>query len=841
MARCCVFAADDPAVLAQRFPWLRLILGLFVAGQTMVLGLAVNLSPPDSESTRLVLQGGMLLATLAVMAMLGVPMVRDAARALRRGAVSMELFFLVCLLGTFALSCQSVVRGHGPVYFEVVAILLIVYALGRAVSQHSQRRALRSARQLTDALATARREDGTVVAVDALRPGERIVVRGGELVPVDGTIVAGEAFVRETPFTGEWVAATRRRGDPVIAATACEDGPLTVAVERAGRDRRFARLAALVEEARARPSELERKADRFVRRFLPLVLAAAAATGIWWTRRAGVQEGFFHALAVLLVACPCAAGLATPLVVWTVLGRLARDGLVLRGGEVVERLASVRSVVFDKTGTLGSEQLQVEALDTSPAPADAAATVATLRAVEAGRHHPVAQALRAVPVPDVAPAVEVERTWTLPGRGIAATVRRGGATRSLRVVRDDEETNGRLVLRVEEDGELKARVRMRERMRRGARSSVERLAAEGLDVCVLTGDGAGGAARVARFARTESGLTPEGKLDRVRALPLPLFVGDGFNDAAAMAAAHTSIALASGSDVAVETADATLHGGDLAMVPQAVALARHAVHVVQSNLAWAVLYNVAGIMLAATGYLHPVAAALLMGCSSAIVAWRSFRLGAAPLPAPRALPAADPDLVPAPWRALFWVHAGSLLGLAAVTAVLADCGATGWTGLLAFAAVAALGLRRWWTLAPPWLDMTLGMLTLGGFGMALGWWADLGFDTGLAATCPCATAKGMRLASWMNGGMLLLGVPAMYLLRHTWQRFRWRKWCCGGMLVLGVPGMVLGMFAASTLVRGADLAVAPATLVVIDMAAMLLGMAAGMLVPHALGSVWARD
>jgi hypothetical protein len=327
----------------------------------------------------------------------------------------------------------------------------------------------------------------------------------------------------------------------------------------------------------------------------------------------------------------------------------------------------------------------------------------------------------------------------------------------------------------------------------------------------------------------------------VRALPRPLFVGDGFNDAAAMAAAHASIALASGSDVAVETADATLHGDDLAMVPRAVGLARHAVRVVQSNLAWAVLYNCAGIVLAATGYLHPVAAALLMGCSSAIVAWRSFRLGSAPLPTPRAARPPDPDAVPAPWRALFRVHAAALLGLAAVTAVLADVGAAGWAGLLAFAAVAAFALRRWWRLAPPWLDMTLGMLTLGGFGMALGWWADLGFDTGLAATCPCAAPSGTSVVNWMNAGMLLLGVPAMYLLRHTWQRFRWRRWCCGGMLVLGVPGMVLGMLAASTLVHGADLAVTRSTLVLIDMGAMLLGMAVGMLVPHALGTVWTRD
>jgi heavy metal translocating P-type ATPase len=821
LAQCCAFGADDPSVVAQRFPWLRLILGLFVAGQTMVLGLAINLSPPESETTRLVLQGGMLLATIAVMVMLGGPMVRDAMRALRRGAVSMELFFLLCLLGSFALSCQSLIRGEGPVYFEVVAILLIVYALGRAISRHSQRRALLSARELTESLATARTEEGEVVPVAELRPGQRIQVRGGELIPVDGRIAEGTAFVRETPFTGEWTAATRTVGDPVIAATACEDGPLTIEVT-AG-PRRFERLAALIEEARNAPSELERRADRFVRWFLPIVVGTALAAGLYWGRRAGVQEGFFHALAVLLVACPCAAGLATPLVVWTVLGRLARDGLVLRGGEVVERLASARSVVFDKTGTLGEERMTLAGVDTSPAPADAAATLAALRVVEEGRHHPVAQALRSVTVPADAPTVVVERTTTLPGRGIESTIRRDGSTRQFRVVR--EAGGDDLTLRIEEDGQLKARARLTERLRHSAQAAIDQL---DLPVKVLTGDGS--ARQATGLAETEAGLTPEQKLERVRAMARPLFVGDGFNDAAAMAAAHTSIALASGSDVAVETADATLHGGDLRIVPRAIELSRKAMSVAEGNLKWAVAYNFTGIALAVSGHLHPIAAALLMGASSAFVGWRSVRFGQA---IPRAV--TKPRTVPAPRKVLLAVHAVSLLGLAAVTSILADLHPTGWIAMIATAIGTTALLSRYWTYAPAWLDMTLGMVTLGGFGMALGWWADLGFDTGLAATCPCVTPSGTRLFTWMNGGMLLLGVPAMYLLRHTWQRFEWRRWCCGGMLVFGVPGMIVGMIAASTLVHGANLALQPGALVLLDMGAMLLGMALGMLVPHALG------
>ncbi len=837
--RCCVYGAEDPSALAARFPWLRLIVGLFVAGQTMLLGLAINLTPPESETTRIVLQGGMLAATIAIMVLLGAPMVMDAFRALRRGTVSMELFFLLCLSASFALSCQSMVRGTGPVYFDVVAILLIVYALGRAIGERSRARALLSARRLSDALGQARREGGDTVAVDALRPGDRIVVRAGELIPVDGRIVAGEAFVRETAFTGEWIAAARGIGDEVIAATACEDGPITIEVLSAGGDRRFAHIAKLVEEARANPGSLQRRADRFVQVFLPIVLAAACLAGWYGAREHGVQEGLFRALAVLLVACPCAAGLATPLVVWTVIGRLARDGLLLRGGDVVEKLADARSVVFDKTGTLGAEELRVESFDTTPAPAEALATMAALRAVEQGRNHPVAAALRRIPVPADAPGVALLRTRTLPGRGVEADVRQQGEERRFAIVRDDAAgDDGLLHLRIESDGELKGRVRLRERLRVGAQDAVARLEALGLPVLVLTGDGASGAAQVARFAPTESGLSPERKLARIELLARPLFVGDGFNDAAAMAASHTSIALASGSDVAIETADATLHGGDLTLVPRAVMQARDAVRVIRGNFAWAVLYNTLGIVAAATGHLHPVFAALLMGTSSAIVALRSFR---------RAPPAAEPQsskpkaqsdeiTVPTHIRRVFLAtHAISLLGMAAITSVLADLDASGTTALLLGAGIATWLIAQFWDRLPAWADMTLGMVTLGGFGMALGWWADLGFDRGLAATCPCVTPSGTQLATWMNGGMLLLGVPAMFLLRHTWQRFRWRRWCCSGMLIFGVPGMLIGMIAASHLVHGRDWNVSASSLVLIDMGAMLLGMVCGMLIPHAIG------
>lgn len=808
-----------------RFPWIRAIIGLVVAGQTMVLGLAINLTPPESESARLWLQGGMLAATLIVVALLGWPLLQASVAALRARRIAMELLFLLCAGGSLALSVQSFSTGHGPVYFEAVAILLVVYSAGRAVGERSRARALAAVQELTDGLAVARREDGRTVEVAALHTGDRVRVLAGELVPVDGRIVSGEALVRETPFTGEWVSARRGPGDRVIAATQCEDGTLVVAAD-ADAPRRVDALAGLVESALQSGSPLQRQADRFVRWFLPLVVATALASLLYWLPRDGAQEALFSALAVLLVACPCAAGLATPLVAWTAIGRLARSGLVVRDAAALERLASVRSVVFDKTGTLGEETLCIASVDVVD---DAA--LAILRAVERHSAHPVALALRGLDVPAAAPPVEVLSLRTLPGRGIAADVRvAGGAAEGVRVVRDDPAGES-LQVRLERGGACVATARLRERLRATAARAVRTLENElDLPVRILTGDGTAGVARDLGPAR--AGLAPEEKHEEVRRLARPLYVGDGLNDAPALAAAHASIALASGAPVSVEAASGVLHGGDLTLVPEALRIARHAVAAIRSNLHWAVLYNLAGIAAAATGHLHPVLAALLMAGSSAFVAWRSFRVVEAP---PRRVEEDIP--VPARWRRVFGTaHVAGLLGQIAVVAAIADLETGPAAVALGLGALAAWILLRVWPHLPAWADMTAAMVTLGGLGMNLGWWADLGFAPSPAGA-PCCGGGGEAVpsvVSWMSLGMLLLGVPAMFLVRHTWRRFRWGSWCCGGMVLLGIPGMVAGMLAGSVLAGSLAGAWSPAARVLLDHLLMLAGMCVGMTLPHLL-------
>jgi heavy metal translocating P-type ATPase len=896
-----------PTPATEHVPWLRLTIGLFIAAQTMLFGLAVSLTPPEEPTTRLLLHGAMAAATGLVVVLLGWPLLVEAVRELVHRRVTMELLFLAGIAGAGGASVQSMVTGEGPVYFDVVSILLIVYSIGRAINLHSRRKAMSVIRSVTRGIETARRV-GRIVAVGEIVPGDLVQVMPGELIPVDGRIVRGEGLVRRTPFTGESISTVRRAGDEVLAGMGCEDASLVIEATAAGCDRRVDKLAGLIDAARQSPTSLQRQADLLVKWFLPAVMVVAGGAFWYWSEAVDWHRGLFVALSILLIACPCAAGLATPLALWTALGRLGERGLIVRSGDAIERLAAVDEVVFDKTGTLSDERLVVRDVEVAPGSAagfERGWVLGVVRAVERCCSHPVARALAELEVPEDAPSIEVLEVRTLPGRGVEAVVATAGwasattpkdgglsppcATFVVRIVRDEEATGaGELVVRVVLDGLEAGRIVLEERLRDGAEETVGQLREMGLGVRVMTGDGAGGAARVARLVETQWGMTPEEKLEEVRggnssggtrpaalaSLGLrsglnggrrTLYVGDGLNDAAAMAASHVSIALASGAATAVETASATLHGGNLRLIPEAVGLSRRAVGVVRSNLHWAVGYNIVGIAVAAMGWLNPVLAALLMAVSSAVVAWRSFHRvqgsgfgvqeekererdrgtrrqgdkgtsrqgdGAVALGGNRSTFALSACLV---WLSLVL----GLVGQGVVLGVLAGVGWS-WTGVIVvLSGLGAWGLVRWRARFPVWSDHIVGMVSLGGLGMNLGWWMDVGFlpavRDGVVLTCCAASDAGLLGSSyWMYVGMLLLGMPGMYLLRRAPEVFDWRKWCCIGPLVLGVPGMCAGMWAGAMLSAHLHAGLPPGAQVIMAYGWMMAGMVAGMMVPHAL-------
>ncbi len=639
----CGCGPSEPVRLAD---WWRVGVGIVIAANAMTLSLAVNTSEATPEH-RLVIHGVLAGLAAACLAILGWPLARNAWRAARARRVTVEAMFLAGIVGALTASTVAAVGGPGEVYFEIVCILLVVYTLGQQLTAHAQQRALDAAGGYAPetAVCTVVGPDGTTreAPVAAVAAGDRVLVAPGASIPVDGVVEDGAAFVREAEMTGELQPVARRTGDAVWAGTQCLDASLVVRATAAGGHRRIDRIVAAVERARSEPSALERQADRWVARLLPAVLTVATVTfGLWWWLDS-LPRGLFNAMAVLLVACPCALGLATPIAVWATVARLASRGLAARGGDVVEALAAVDAAVFDKTGTLTEARaVLVDVVVDPPAGIGREEVLAAVAAVERTSRHPVAAALTEA-APEGAPPVAVRSVEVVPAAGLRARVVVAGKELELVVGAADRlpqledqgwrplrerlggTTTGR-DLAVLMDGVAVAAARVDERLRASWPAALEALRGLGIRTLVMTGDSAE-RARLTAADEVEAALGPEDKLARVQALRAAgrtvLFVGDGVNDAAAMAASDVAIGVATGSELATEVGEIEWRGDDLRAVPWAIETARSAISTLRGNFAFAISYNIVGIALAVGGVLHPVAAAVLMTCSSLVVTWRA--------------------------------------------------------------------------------------------------------------------------------------------------------------------------------------------------------------------------
>ncbi len=629
--------------------WWRVGAGLLIAANSMTLSLAINTSEATPAEQRTVHVALFALAALSL-AILGWPLLKNAARAASERKITIEAMFVSGIVGAMVGSLTAAITGTGDSYFEIVTIMLVVYVFGQQLTGQVQQRALRAAVDWAPELGQALvlDEEGRLyeAPVSDLPVGSRIVVSPGQLVPADGVVELGDAFVREAELTGEPFVTVKRPGDPVWAGTHCVDAALTVRTTSEGHERRIDRILSAVDAARSVPSTLQAQADRLVARFLPLVLVMAGLTLVGWTVLKGWEAGLFNAMAVLLVACPCALGLATPLALWVAVARLASRGLVVVSGDAVEVLSQVRAVVFDKTGTLTEPRTRLVDLVLAP-PKDLSREdlLSILESVQRVSRHPVSAAFMGL-APASAKDWIVTELEPLPGTGVRALVHRSRSQRPVatvvigaaeRLELEDDRRWSLLRARLEPapaareiavivDGRVVAAARVDESLRSSWPEALDALRREGLFTAVLTGDSEG-RARHTGVDEVAAGLGPEQKLARVEAWRADgirvLFVGDGLNDAAAMAAADVSIAVAAGSDLASEVADVVWHGEDLRSIPWALELSRSTVRTIRSNLILAAGYNTVGIALAMAGMLHPVAAALLMTCSSVVVTWRA--------------------------------------------------------------------------------------------------------------------------------------------------------------------------------------------------------------------------
>ncbi|MFO0909084.1 MAG: heavy metal translocating P-type ATPase [Isosphaeraceae bacterium] len=588
-----------------------------------------------------------LLFSAPVFYLLGFPLWENALEGVRRGVFSTDLLLGAGVGAAFVYSGVSVVRGEGPVYFEVGCVVLVMVTLGRWFEATGKLRANdaldRLARLMPEQVRRVRGETEESVTLSEVASGDRLRVLAGERIPADGVVRGGVAFVDEQILTGESVPRPCHAGDSVLGGTLNLDGDLLVEVTAAGPAGTLARLIDLVRQARMAKGSYERLADRVSSWFVPVVAVVALATFLGHGILSGWERGILQGLAVVLIACPCALGLATPLAVWSALGQAARAQVLFRSGDALERLAGVRAVRFDKTGTLTTGAPSIAGLICAPGDSEAVSSRAAALAYSST--HVLSRAILHASGQPGAAAVDV-RSYA--GRGVAGVVSGAGLTYlgSRRLLEENHlqispeldaaahraESEGRSLAWVGWDGQARGLYTFDERLRDSTRSALSHTRALDLNVGVLTGDHAARGAALARELGipVEAGLLPEEKvaaIEQARAqFGVVAMVGDGVNDAPALAASDLGVALGCGADLTRDSAAICLLGDDLEKFPWAVELARKTIRVVRGNLAWAFGYNAVGVACAAFGWLNPAFAAFLMVGSSAIVILNSLKL-----------------------------------------------------------------------------------------------------------------------------------------------------------------------------------------------------------------------
>jgi len=622
--------------------WIRLGISLVLAGQGMVFGLAINIaSPTYGSATYWALHAALCASALIVMGLLGPRLIRESWASLQARKISVEGLFLVTCMGALVGSLLSSATGTGSVYYEVVAIVLVVYSVGKRTGSLSRAKVLREVGQYRETFDTAREilqsGEERMTRMEFLSPGTLVRIDPGEPVSVDGVILAGTGYLEQSQLTGEPVPVIRRPGETIRAGSWSVDGTFTVkTIEPAGK-RQIDQILSWVERARERPSRLQKWADETIQWFLPLVLTIAILTFFGWLLfgTAGWEMALFNSMAVLLVSCPCALGLATPIAVWKGLFRLSERGLLCRHGEAFDALARSKRIFFDKTGTLTASRLAVKKFTVNEGSEYSPAVLrAWVAAIETGQEHPVARAL--ADLSDTS-EIRVAERRILPGKGIQGIVHEGDSLINIAITRPDpsasrevEEANpgglpGSLEVWVEH--RKVAHIQIEESLREEAEECLEGLAARKIAVEILSGDPQSRWASIGGVT-VQDRLLPGEKRERVqKSLALgeePIFVGDGINDTPAMAAGAASVSIGEGASLSRATADAVLLGNHLSTLLPGIDLARRIYRGVESNLRFAVLYNGVGIALAASGVLHPVVAALLMLASSATVSIRAL-------------------------------------------------------------------------------------------------------------------------------------------------------------------------------------------------------------------------
>ena len=679
-------AAHEASIQKQNRDLLvRLGTALFFSMQIMILsfGLYAGYFQGIDPDAKRVLEIAALFVCTPVLFYSGWPFIRGAARGLSNRTLNMDLLISLGSLSAYVLSIHQL-RIGGEVYFDTAATIITLVLLGRFLENSSKQKASQAVSRLLSLqpqeARIVRGNDRALVSVADVRTGDVLQVRPGEKIPLDGIIRTGNSEVDESLVTGESKPVMKSPGSDVIGGSMNGLGTIVIEVTRIGKDTVLSQIARLVESAQASTAPIQRLADKITVYFIPAIILISSATFFFWTRISSGATPILNAVSVLVIACPCALGLATPVAVLAGTGRAAQNGILIKGGDILERLHRVDTVVLDKTGTITTGKIKVvevrsadSRLWNSPHPGllpegawvnekshlpigerievrggvyDKVLKYAA--SAEQGSEHLIGQAIVSYAKEKRIDILKCETFKAIPGQGVAATIQGALICVGKRIYLEHEgvkiefdmateadklEHDGKTVVWVSREQDVLGIIALMDSPKPYAHDAIDRLKRMNIDVTMITGDNQTTAKVIAEntgIRNVSAGVLPAGKSEEIAKLKsagkVVVMVGDGINDAPALAEADIGMAMAEGSDIAIESADVVLMRSELTSVVQAIEVSRKTFKIIKQNLFWAFFYNVAAVPLAMAGVLSPIVAAAAMAMSSVTVVANSLRL-----------------------------------------------------------------------------------------------------------------------------------------------------------------------------------------------------------------------